>query len=197
MSHLYFKTGTMGSGKSYDLIRVAKQYERNNIDFLAMKSIIDDREGKDKCIIKSRGIKDTIEGIWIQKDMNLLDYFDEQIEAGRNIKIVIIDEVQFLSVEQIYQLSDIVTERGVSVMCYGLKNDFTGKLFPSIAILFAYADKIEEIRSICWCGKCANHNARVINGKVVTKGDIIGIEKGNISYVPLCNKHFKMKKIKE
>lgn len=197
MSHLYFKTGTMGSGKSYDLIRVAKQYERNGIDFLAMKSIIDDRNGSNQCIIKSRGRNDYIKGTWIEKNMNLLDYFDKQIANGRNLKLVIIDEVQFLSEKQIYQLSDIVTEREVSVMCYGLKNDFTGKLFPSIAILFAYADKIEEIKSICWCGKCANHNARVINGKVVTSGNIIGIEKGNISYVPLCNKHFKMKKLKE
>ena len=114
----------------------------------------------------------------------------KKIENCDAIDAVIIDEVQFLTCEQIMQLSDIVTKLNIPVLAYGLKNNFKGELFDSIKVLLAYCDEVRSVIGLCWCGKRANHNARVVDGAIVKHGEEIQVG-GNESYIALCNKHFK------
>lgn len=193
MAKLYFKTGTMGSGKSRDLRRVTFNYIERGMNILTFKPILDTRDGVKDCFITSRD-GDKIEADWIFQKDNIFQLVKETIE-DKKISAVIIDEVQFLTELQIEQLQDIVLELNIPVLAYGLKTDFQGFLFPSIARLLALADDVEEIRSICWCGKRATQNARIINNKVTKDGNLIQIG-GNESYIALCNKHFKNGKLK-
>jgi thymidine kinase len=103
---------------------------------------------------------------------------------------VLVDEVQFLTPEQIELLSDVVDFYNVPVICYGLRTDFQSRLFPGSRRLFELADVIEEIPTVCWCGHRAHFNARVIGGKIVLTGEQVFLG-GNESYVPLCRKHYK------
>lgn len=128
------------------------------------------------------------EAIPINEETNIykivLNHLDkEQIHA------VIIDECQFLKTEHVLQLTDIVDELNIPVLCYGLKNDFKNQLFEGTYWLLALADKIEEIKTVCWCGKKAITNARIIDGKITYTGEQVKIG-GNESYVPLCRKHY-------
>lgn len=195
MSKLYYHPGTMGSGKSLELIRTARNYQERGMDILIYKSIKDTREGTDKCIIKSR-TGAWCEGNWIYEDTNILEVVQKQLNLNRDIKAIFIDEVQFLEKEQIIQLSDIVTELDIPVLTFGIKSDFRGIIFDAISVLTVYADEEREVRSVCWCGKRAKHNARIVDGKVVKVGEVIQIE-GEAEYVALCNKHFKNGQIYE
>ena len=102
---------------------------------------------------------------------------------------VIVDEVQFLEPNYINQLAIIVDEKNIPVICYGLRTDFQGHLFPGSKRLMELADVIEEIPTVCWCGKKAHFNARIMDGKVVKEGEIFQ-QGGNESYTSLCRKHF-------
>lgn len=188
MAKLYFKQGCMGGGKSLDLIRTAYNYKERGMNVLIFKPIIDTRDGVGDCVISSRtGASCNAE--WIKENDNLL-FVTKIFTAYADVNAVIVDEVQFLTNEQIMQLSDIVTELGIPVLAYGLKNNFKGELFEPIKTLLAYCDDIQEIRSLCWCGKLANHNARLVDGVIVKQGEEIQVG-GNESYIALCNKHFK------
>lgn len=201
MAQLYFYYGTMGSGKSLDLIRTAYNYKERGMNPIILKSKIDTRENTEECIISSR-TGSNCKAEWIYNNTNIYNYIIDKLRYYESIKdtvkinidVIIIDEIQFLNKEQILQLSDIVTELNIPVICYGLKNDFKGNLFPAIETLLVYADKLIEIKSICWCGRKANHNARIINNKIIKDGEQIQIG-GNESYIALCNKHFKEGKI--
>lgn len=194
MAKFYFKTGAMGGGKSADLIRNAYNYNEWNLNAIVLKPSIDDRDGTEECVIKSR-TGDSCAAEWLYEETNVFEMVQKRLET-QAIHAIIIDEVQFITPAQVLQLSDIVTELDIPVMAYGLTSDFAGNLFRAIATLIPYVDKIEEIKSICWCGKKANHNARVIEGKVVKTGDVIQTG-GNESYVPLCTKHYKRCEIGE
>lgn len=188
MAKLHYIHGTMGSGKSLDLIRVAYNYKEKGMNVLVFKPIIDIRSGINKCIISSRtGAQCDAE--WIYESTQLYSLVLTHSEKT-NVDAVIIDEVQFLSCKQIIELSDIVTKLNIPVLAYGLKNNFKGELFDAIKILLAYADEVRSVIGLCWCGKRANHNAKIINNRVIKSGDEIDIG-GNEKYVALCNKHFK------
>ena len=188
MAKLYYKQGCMGGGKSLDLIRTAYNYREKGMNVLVFKPKIDTRDGIEDCIIKSRtGASCNAE--WIYEDTKI-DFLISMYLEHMEIDAVIIDEVQFLTCEQIMQLSDVVTRFNIPVLAYGLKNNFKGELFESIKTLLAYCDDIQEIKSLCWCGRKANQNARVIDGVIIKDGEDIQIG-GNESYVTLCNKHFK------
>lgn len=189
MAKLHFKHGTMGSGKSLDLIRVAYNYRERGMNIIVMKPIVDDRDGCNRCIIKSRTGAE-IEGYWIYTDNDIFKKVYKYIEViNKPLHAILIDEVQFLSVEQIEQLQKVVMELHIPVICYGLKNDFKGDLFPATAKLLAVCDDIETTRTLCWCGKLAKQNARVDNGTIIKTGEVIDIG-GNEKYISLCNKHF-------
>lgn len=188
MAKLFFKTGTMGSSKSLDLIRAEYNYREKGLKTLVFKPSQDCREGSEKCIIKSRaGL--SVEGEWIYPGDDIFKYI-KLIHSKNKVNAVFIDEVQFLTEQQIKQLQDVVYDLEIPVLAYGLKTDFKGNLFIGAAKLIALADEIDIIPSICWCGKKAKQNARVLNGKLVTEGDVIQIG-GDESYIALCNKHFR------
>ena len=178
----------MGSGKSLDLIRVAYNYKERGMNVLVFKPIVDTRDGIEDCIISSRtGVSCNAE--WIYEDTEI-DFKVAMYLEHMEIDAIIVDEVQFLTNEQIMQLSDIVTRFNIPVLAYGLKNNFKGELFEPIKTLLAYCDEVRSVIGLCWCGKRANHNARLVDGVIVKHGEEIQVG-GNESYISLCNKHFK------
>lgn len=196
MAKLHYKYATMGAGKSLDLIRTAYNYKERGMNPLVFKPDVDTRDiGENgSCIIKSR-TGASCEAEWIKENDNIANIVS-MFNSHKKVDVVIVDEVQFLTCKQIMQLSNIVTELEIPVLAYGLKTNFKGELFEPIKTLLAYCDDIQEIRSLCFCGKRANHNARVVEGNVIKHGKEIQIG-GNEKYVALCNKHFKEGIIKE
>jgi thymidine kinase len=114
----------------------------------------------------------------------------------RSYAAVIVDEAQFLSASQIDRLSDIVDDFDIPVLCYGLRTDFTSHLFEGSKRLMEIADVIEEVPTVCWCGRRAHYNTRIKDGKVVRTGEQIMLG-GNETYVSLCRKHFKEGRIEK
>ena len=125
------------------------------------------------------------------------EFAEEFLEnyIGEHYDCIIVDEVQFLAPEIIDRLSDLVDTYGITVICYGLRTDFQSHLFPGAQRLMELADDIEQIRTICWCGKRAHFNARLLNGEMVTEGEQVQLG-GNESYISLCRKHYKERRIK-
>ena len=185
MAKLHFRYGTMGSGKSLDLLKVAYNYEENGMTTLILTSKIDDRYGMD--IIKSRtGIHRDAIGVDNKDDIySIIEY--KQSIMNDKISCVLVDEVQFFTVEHVFQLAKIVDKMGIPVICYGLRSSFTLTPFESTKYLMAIADEIEEIKTICSvCGKRkASVNAKIVEGVVRTKGQEIEIG-GNELYRPMC-----------
>lgn len=184
----------MGSGKSLDCIRACYNYKERGMDVLVYKSKIDNRDGEEDCFITSRtGAK--IKAEWIDNNDNLYNKIHKEISNGRIISCIFLDEINFLSEKQIEMLWKVTLELKIPVICYGLSVDFTGKLFPSVSRLLALADEVEEIKSVCWCGKKSKFNARLIDGKITKHGELIQVG-GNESYISLCSKHFYNKQLK-
>lgn len=180
---IHFNYGCMNSGKSLELMRIAYNYEENNIYPLILKPKIDTRRvGK----IFSR--------VGLEKEAYEIDDntdFDELIQA--NTKVILIDESQFLKTNQVDKIIEKTYEHNIkTIIFFGLKNDFRGELFEASKRIIEYSDNIEEGTSVCFCGKKARQNARVINGEVKKTGPTIIIDdkKTKIDYVPLCNYHF-------
>lgn len=191
MAKLYFRYSAMNAGKSLHLISTAYNYEERGQNVLILTSSLDNRDGTN--IVKSRvGIER--KAISINNDSNIINIFEKQNNI-KNINCVLIDESQFLNEKHILQLTDIVDEYKTPVICYGLRSDFKLKPFEGSIYLMALADSIEELKTICWCGKKATINARIVNGKITTSGNQIQIG-GNESYISLCRKHFKERKLK-
>jgi len=190
MAKLFFRYGTMGSGKSLDLLKVAYNYEENGMGVIILTSKIDDRYGHD--IVKSRtGIGKDATGIGDDDDIYEIIQYKKNIISHR-IDCVLVDEVQFFKKKHIHQLVKIVDVMNIPVICYGLRSDFKLEPFESSKYLMAIADEIEELKTICSeCGKKkANVNARFDeNGKIVTQGEKIEIG-GNDKYRPLCRRCF-------
>jgi thymidine kinase len=175
----------MNAGKSLELIRVAYNYEERGMRVLVLTPAIDDRAGVG-FIVSRTGIKR--EAIPIFDETNLLTLFMAENE-GEKIACVLIDEGQFLKKHHIQELTEIVDSCDTPVMVYGLKNDFKNELFEGSYYLLVYADKIEEIKTICWCGRKATMVARVAGGRFVKSGEQIVIG-GHDMYVSLCRKHY-------
>ncbi|MEK4228335.1 thymidine kinase [Solibacillus sp. FSL H8-0538] len=183
MAQLFFKHGAMNSGKSIEILKVAHNYEEQNKAVLIFTSGIDTRD--EVGVVSSRiGLRR--DAIAVFDDTNLFEMVKNHEEK---LFCVLIDEVQFLAKEQVQQLTKIVDELNIPVMCFGLKNDFQNELFEGSRYMLIYADKIEEMKTICWfCHKKATMNLRVDeNKKPVYTGDQIQIG-GNDSYYPVCRK---------
>jgi thymidine kinase len=175
----------MNAGKSIELIKVAYNYEERGKRVLVMTPAIDDRDGVGR--ITSR-VGLSREAIPIEEDTNILTLFMDENDKAE-IACVLVDECQFLKEHHILELVEIVDSLDVPVMAYGLKNDFRNELFEGSYYTLVYADKIEEIKTICSCGRKATMVARVIDGKMVKEGDQIVVG-GMDMYVPLCRKHY-------
>ena len=185
MAQLYYRYSTMNAGKSIELIKVAYNYEERGKQVLTLIPSVDDRYGGG--VITSRlGIQR--EALVVNEDTNILELYIRENEK-RKIDCVLIDECQFLKKHHVQELVEIVDSCDVPVLAYGLKNDFRNELFEGSYYMLIYADKIEEIKTICWCGRKATMVARVIDGRVVKQGEQVVIG-GNDMYVSLCRKHY-------
>ena len=179
MAKLYFRYSSMNSGKTSGLIQAAYNYQERGMSPLIFTSALDNRYGEGK--VASRvGLE--MPAIPLNKDDNVLRKYAEY--AQTNICAIFVDEAQFLTREQVLDLARLVDERGIPVLCYGLRSDFLGNLFEGSATLLVFADEIEEVKSICHCGRKATMNARITNDMSQVS---IG---GNESYVSMCRKHF-------
>ncbi|ASS40650.1 thymidine kinase [Eubacterium minutum ATCC 700079] len=185
MAQLYYRYSTMNAGKSIELIKVAYNYEERGKRVLTLVPAVDDRYGTG--LITSRiGLQR--EAVIVSEETDILDLFVEKND-DRKIDCVLIDECQFLKKHHVEELVEIVDGYEIPVLAYGLKNDFRNRLFEGSYYMLIYADKIEEIKTICWCGRKATMVARIVDGKVVKQGEQIQIG-GNDMYVSLCRKHY-------
>jgi len=175
----------MNAGKSIELIKVAYNYEERGKRVLVLTPSVDDRFGIG--VIASR-IGVTREAVAINEDTNILELFMKENKKSL-IDCVLVDECQFLKKHHVQELVEIVDSCDVPVLAYGLKNDFKNELFEGSYYMLVYADKIEEIKTICWCGRKATMVARIVEGKFVKTGEQIVVG-GNDMYISLCRKHY-------
>ena len=180
MAKLYFKYGAMGSSKTANALITKFNYEERGMKVWLIKPSVDDRDGANA--VKSR-IGLYAEAYVVTPDKDLM----AEYKNHSDIDVIIADECQFLTPNQIDDLRKIVDLYDIPVLCFGLRTDFLTKLFPGSRRLFEVADSISEIKTICACGKKAIINARIDeNGNVVTEGAQILIG-GNDSYVAMCH----------
>lgn len=182
MAQFYFKYGAMNSGKSIEIIKVAHNYEEQNKPVAIFTSALDNRTSVG--LVASR--------IGFQREAQPVEESTDLFEEIQAIQpkpfCILIDEAQFLKKEHIIQLARVVDALDIPVMAFGLKNDFMNELFEGSKYLLLYADKIEEIKTICWfCHKKATMNLRFFEGEPVYHGEQIQIG-GNESYLPVCRK---------
>lgn len=190
MAKLYFRYSAMNAGKTTQLLQVKYNYEERGQTVILFKPVIDNRENTTK--IRSRiGLE--AEAVLIDSETDLLQTVRLELQH-HPIHCVLIDEAQFLSRQQVLQLCSVVDDLNIAVIAYGLRADFKGDLFPGSEALLAFSDSIEELKTICWCGKKAIMNTRLVNGKPVYEGEQIFIG-GNESYISLCRKHWREGKI--
>jgi thymidine kinase len=195
MAKLYFNYGTMNSSKTLQLLATAYGFQERGIEIVLLKPSKDTRDGNN--VIRSRaGLE--MKCTSIDDNVNIYDSMVKynnymKILAQHEVQWVFVDECQFLSEEQVNQLSDIVDYLDINVMCYGLRTDFMSHLFPASKRLFEIADDIKEIKSLCNCGKKSSINARFDEkGKIITNGNQILIG-GNDTYHAICRKCWKNK----
>ena len=187
MAKLYFHFSTMNAGKSTVLLQAAHNYrERGMVPYL-LTAQFDNRAGEGR--IASRiGIGQAADTF--NPDDDLFARIEKR-QAEGPVACVFIDEAQFLSKEQVWQLARAVDDLDVPIMCYGLRVDFRGELFPGSATLLALADEMREVRTICHCGKKATMVVRRdAEGRALSEGAQVQIG-GNETYVSLCRKHWR------
>lgn len=187
MAKLYFHYSTMNAGKSTILLQASYNYRERGMDTYLMTARLDNRAG-DARIASRIGIDDDADTFEAGED--LFAKIKMRLAAGA-CACVFIDEAQFLQKDQVWQLARAVDDLAVPIMCYGLRVDFQGELFPGSAALLALADEMREARTICHCGKKATMVVRQDDeGKVLMDGDQVQIG-GNETYVSLCRKHWR------
>lgn len=183
MAKLYFKYGAMGSSKTAQALITKYNYEENDLSVWLLKPSADTRDGKN--ILRSRiGLEAEVEIVSPKTDILALFRWERLGKCD----VIIVDECQFLTMEQIDQLRAIVDEHNIPVMCFGLRTDFQTRLFPGSHRLMEIADTIQEIKTICDCGAKATVNARIDStGHIVTQGAQVVLG-GNDSYIAMCHK---------
>ena len=183
MAKLYFKYGAMGSSKTAQALITKYNYEENDLQVWLIKPSADVRDGQQ--ILRSRiGLEAEVEVI--PPSMDVWERFRDT-RLGR-CDVIIVDECQFLTEQQIDQLRGIVNENNIPVMCFGLRTDFQTRLFPGSRRLMEIADTIQEIKTICDCGAKATVNARIDSqGHIITQGEQVVLG-GNDSYIAMCHK---------
>ena len=182
MAKLYFKYGAMGSSKTAQALITKYNYEENDMRVWLIKPSADTRDGAD--ILRSRiGLEAQVEVIPPSVDV----YARFLGSHSRKCDVIIVDECQFMTENQIDQLRAIVDEQNIPVLCFGLRTDFRTRLFPGSHRLMELADVIEEIKTMCDCGAKATVNARISDGYIVTEGAQVVLG-GNDSYIAMCHK---------
>ena len=184
MAQLYYKYGTMNSGKTIEILKVAHNYEEQGKSVVIMTSAVDTRDGFG--VVSSRiGMKRSAMAIEDQTDI-----FGFIRDLPEKPYCVLVDEAQFLKRHHVYDLARVVDELDIPVMAFGLKNDFRNELFEGSRHLLLLADKIDEIKTICqYCKKKATMVLRTLDGKPTYEGEQIQIG-GNETYISVCRKHY-------
>jgi len=191
MAKLYFSYSAVNAGKSTSLLQVAYNYRERDMEVLVLNSALDTRDGEG--VVQSRAGISTAATLY-RNDDNLYDLTSEYL-TQHTIAAVLVDEAQFLTIDQVNQLAHVVDELHIPVLCYGLRTDFLGQLFPGSERLLAVADELREIRTICHCGHKATMTRRVdAAGVVLDDGPQTQIG-GTDMYIPLCRKHWMAKEI--
>lgn len=192
MSKLYFRYGAMNCGKSTNLLQVAHNYEERGMKVIIVKPKTDTKGG-DK-ILSRLGVTRKVD-LLLDSTKNIYDEVRKWVELNGAINCILSDEAQFFKKEQIDQLFKIAVEMEIPTICYGLRTDFLMNGFEGSERLLLIAHSIEELKTICNCGKKALLNGRKINGKFVFEGEQIAIDKeDNVEYEALCPKcYFRYK----
>jgi thymidine kinase len=185
MAKLYFHYSTMNAGKSTLLLQASYNYRERGMQTLLLTAAVDSRAGHGR--IASRiGIGD--DALTFDADTDMFDLIEGQ---GTGCACVFVDEAQFLTPAQVWQLARVADDLHVPVMCYGLRVDFRGELFPGSAALLALADDLREVRTICHCGRKATMVIRRDEGgRAITEGAQVQVG-GNETYVSLCRRHWR------
>ena len=184
MSKLYFRYGAMNSGKSTAVLQAAHNYEERSQNVLLAKPAIDSKG--DKSIVSRLGVSRDVDFL-IEPNQNLRELFHE-FQKDNKIACLLIDEAQFLTRVQVNQALEIAVLDDVPVLAYGIRTDFLTNSFPGSLRLMELAHSLEELKTICRCGKKAMFNTRIYDGKFVFEGDQVAIDGTTVTYESLCPK---------
>ena len=192
MSKLYFRYGAMNSGKSTHLMQVAHNYEERGMKVILIKPATD-KKGGDK-LVSRLGVERKVD-ILCEKKMDIYEEIKKWQEVKFKVNCILVDEVQFMTKEQVDQLFKIAVVLDIPVICYGLRTDFMMEGFEGSTRLLLLAHSIEEMKTICKCGRKAILNGRKINGEFVFEGEQVAIDNiDNVQYESLCGHcYFKYK----
>ena len=195
MSKLYFRYGAMNSGKSTHLMQVAYNYEERGMNVVIMKPKVDSKGGEK--LVSRLGVARKVD-LLISENDNIFDIIKDYNKDVKKIDCILVDEVQFMKAHQIDQLFEISVKMNIPIICYGLRTDFKLNGFEGSTRLLLLAHSIEEMKTICACGRKAIFNGRKINGKFVFEGDQIAIDEENdVQYESLCGEcYYKYKEQK-
>ncbi|MBR2276277.1 MAG: thymidine kinase [Lachnospiraceae bacterium] len=185
MAKLYFYYGAMGASKTAQALMTKFNYEEKGQKALLVKADLDTRDDRDgKHLIRSR--------VGLESEGGLLGEFCDNYQEilKEQYDVIIVDEAQFATREQVDILCEVVDSYNIPVVAYGLRSDFQGNLFTGSEALLAYADQILEIKTMCWCGKKATMNARFNENGIIKEGDQI-VMGANSNYTALCRKHWR------
>ena len=191
MSKLYFRFGAMNCGKTTALLQVAHNYEEKGMKVVVVKSSID-----------KKGDRNIVSRLGIERQVDLLVAPNESILDNinlTNVNCILVDEAQFMTASQIKELWIIAKLKDIPVVCYGLKTNFKAELFEGSKAALELSDELEELATICTCGRKAKFNARMINKEFVFDGEEVAIDGIDAEYEPLCgtcyiNKVLKLKR---
>lgn len=195
MSKLYFRYGAMNSGKSTHLMQVAYNYEERGMNVVIIKPKVDSKGGEK--LVSRLGVARKVD-LLISEGDNIFDIIKDYNTDVKKIDCILVDEVQFMKAHQIDQLFEISVKMNIPIICYGLRTDFKLNGFEGSTRLLLLAHSIEEMKTICACGRKAIFNGRKINGKFVFEGDQIAIDEENdVQYESLCGEcYYKYKEQK-
>jgi thymidine kinase len=189
MAKLYFYYSAMNAGKTTTLLQSAHNYRERGMRVLVFTPALDDRAGKAGVVASRIGLRS--EGVAFGRGDDLLARVTDDITTHGKLDCVLVDEAQFLSKPQVWQLSEVVDQLRIPVLCYGLRTDFRGELFEGSQYLLAWADELTEIKTICHTGKKATMTVRVDDkGHAVQAGPQVEIG-GNDRYVSVSRAEFK------
>lgn len=193
MSKLYFRYGAMNCGKSTNLLQVAYNYEERGMKVIIIKPMTDTKGGNK--VVSRLGVTREA-GMYLPGDRNIFVEVENWIRENGTLHCILVDEVQFFKKEQIDQLFEIAVKMDIPVICYGLRTDFQMNGFEGSTRLLLIAHSLEELKTICQCGKKALLNGRKINGKFVFEGKQVAIDNEDcVEYEALCPKcYYELKR---
>ena len=194
MAKLYFRYGAMNCGKTTALLQVAHNYEEKGMKVLVLKPS-KDKKG-DRKVVSRLGASRDVDYLVYEND-SIMDIMEDYLKDNNKLDCLLVDEAQFLEPSQVDELLFFSTDMDIPVICYGLRTDFRLMGFPGSTRLLEIASSIEEMKTICECGKKATINVRFVNGELVTEGDQVAIDGfDKVTYESLCPKCY-YKKIKK